>query len=309
MPNPLAIAGPLAAAMGGIKEMFTGAEERKWVNAAAYRFDNIGSEEGTQIANLIRENPRAADAYVEEYFGGWEKLETGLQERASRARAEQAVAELQNLSPEEAKEMTPQEAYLGLADEVAGGAMAHQSAAAVASTFGAPDSFMRLLGTSGATAESQADALRHGIETDDWDAAAGKLKSEPTRRTSVSPGGTVTTTEVSPEGAVTVGQEAVEGSPMGRLKKERKGGAWLWRIKLHLQLIGEGKLKGTEKYKEAFAAAGLEPLDAREELEAKTLLDATPYQVRSSSLQDLLAVLGASAITGDGNEERAPLPE
>ena len=304
MPNPLAIAGPIAAAIGGVREMMTGTEERKWVAAAALRFDNIGSEESTQIAGLIRENPRAADDYVKEYFGGWERLETGLRERQHRSRAEAAVAEVQGMTSVERGAASQQDTLLGTLDEVARGDMPLEMAQAVASTVGAPDSFNRALQL-GPTPESAAKAVSHGM-----------LESEPDRRINASRG-VMLETVTDAEGKTTTKRSVVPGSDLDKLEKERPGGPWKLRIILHQNLERAGikrdhpDAKVRAEYERAFREADLEVLSPREVIEAEAALRNTPYDVTPSALERMVAGRevqppGGGGVGGGGGPDLPP---
>jgi hypothetical protein len=304
MPAPQAIGSALRAAIGGVGEMLTGSSERRWVDAAALRFDNIGSDESKQVAELIRANPRGANQYVNRFFGGWEKLETGLRERQHRTRAELAVAEFQGMAPEERGAMSEDEAFLQVADEAARGDMSLEMAQRIATTAGAPSSFNRALAL-GPTPESAAEAVSHGMKTGDWEGEQGaisKLKSEPDRRVTSAQGGNVMLETVTDaEGKTTTKRTVVEGSDLDKLEKDRPGGRWLDRIILHQRLERRDIHPGSQEYENAFREHKLEMLSSSDLLEAEIALRGTKYDMTPTQLERLLAA-GEGGGGGGGSD-------
>lgn len=305
MPNPLAIGGPLAAAVGGLSGVMRGGRQREWIDAAAYRFDQIGSPEARQVAQLIRDNPRAADRYVNKYFGGWENLETGLMERHHRGRAQEAVAKYQGMTPEERVGVDPRDVTRDLLDEYAEGSMSEFAVRAMASTFGAPEEFMQMLASSGADAETKAEAVRVGMTEGNWfgeGGAASKLKEPEDRRTSVS-GDMVTTVTYDDQGVPTISRQIVPGSDLAKLvDRNRQGGPLLQRLVLHEELVRKGIARDSDEYADSYKKVNMDPLSDADLLEAQTMVRSTEYEGRRPGTAAELAQMmgGIAALLGGG---------
>jgi len=78
----------------GLAEMQRGEMFRNFVTQASGRFDQLGTPEAMQIAQMIRENPQGATQYVSQ-FGGWENVYNRAQANAGRAALADAVSQLQ----------------------------------------------------------------------------------------------------------------------------------------------------------------------------------------------------------------------
>ena len=88
-------AGPWGGLVRGIQSgrrgIAQGSARRAAIGEGIRRFEAIGTDEATRVAELMRENPQGASVYADT-FGGWEKLYNqtksgALQQQAAQARA------------------------------------------------------------------------------------------------------------------------------------------------------------------------------------------------------------------------------
>jgi len=77
----------------GIAEMQRGQMFRTFVDQASSHFEELGTPEAQQIAQLIRSDPRGATAYVNQ-FGGWEQIYNQARANAGRQALTDAIGRL-----------------------------------------------------------------------------------------------------------------------------------------------------------------------------------------------------------------------
>ena len=154
----------------GLAEMQQGEARRQFIAGAAQRFEQLGTPQAIQTAQLIREAPEAASAHMDQ-FGGWGSVYNLMRADAARTALTSAIGQLgDSVSEQDAvRKLLPVAIQYGVGGDLIG---------TIAKAYGnssAPPEFVGQIDPD--LYENYGEFYSQGAKTGDWAGATSILRS------------------------------------------------------------------------------------------------------------------------------------